>query len=229
MQTIQEAMKNINKDELIRAYIYDHPHEIQDKKQPAGITLQAVWDEMYNTLDKLIEQIRTTDIEKTEDEMIIFGFENSIASTFEDDTFHVVKKDDVLNYKDGDRVEQYAYELRYISETAGFYIADTEYNKHWLISLLESYLYETSFFGYEQEYIEEEVENLKKADKEIKEGHYKTYSMEDLYKEFGIYKDYDEHKEELEHKILRAQNKWFEYAFYKEIKIIQKQLKENPK
>ena len=71
------------------------------------------------------------------------------------------------------------YEFTRQEEIVGFLVSDTEFTQREIYEVLADVLYEASFFGYEQERLEDKIQKLRRAEKAIEEG--KTYPFGSLF------------------------------------------------
>lgn len=98
-------------------------------------------------------------------------------------------------------VSTYAYEFTDRREALGFLVADTKLTQDNLDEVIVSFLFEISFFGYEQEHLEEEKKKLDESIKECEEHPERlvTFSHEDFCKKYGLPIE-EEYPEESERK-----------------------------
>ena len=224
MKIIQEYFKKANKDELIRSYLFKHPITIKsdtdfdsDGTDLPNISMKDTWDFSYRRVEKLINKIISTKIERKDDEEYIFFAHHlaDIVCDFDDICFSLVKKSELLD----ENVETvaYAYELTHLKETAGYFVADTYLTQYEIEELLLDYLYESSFFGYDQEYIDETNESLAKSAKEVEEhkndpSYFKP--IETLFEELDIeLEKRDKMEKELYNKLLKKVAEYNKKAF----------------
>ena len=126
----------------------------------------------------------------------------------------------------------YGYFITPQAEIAGFLIADTPYTQQNIYSLLADVLHEASFFGPNQEYLEEEIKKLEKSEEDVKSGNYYTSEEveQHLKDEFGLEDERDPETEEEEKQRRSASEKEYEYCRMtaaREVEAIRKMLKED--
>ena len=106
-----------------------------------------------------------------------------------------------------DEPEHYACGLTDQAKIMGYLVADTPLTTKNVKTVLAQILFETSFFGYDQEGLPDVIESLKQSEEDIKAG--RTYTMEEVREHLGLPpKESDEEADELESQIIAA-----EYAY----------------
>lgn len=98
----------------------------------------------------------------------------------------------------------YAYELTPASEVLGYLIACTWRTKYYLDNLLVDIMFELSWTGYKQEKLKSEIHKLKKADKEVKKGKGKTFtvsSSKEMFEMFGLDISNEDHFDRKEYQL----------------------------
>lgn len=156
MKTIQQHFIEADVDSLISKYIYTYPIEIKSLDDvKLDKTLKELYESYCNNLKSLVSHIQTCEMQETGDPLIFFAY-HVIGD--DDIDFALVSKSELLD--DSNMVSVYSYEFSPIEETSGFLVADTYLTQLNLDNLLISYLFESSFFGYNQEYLEEERSKL---------------------------------------------------------------------
>ena len=180
MKTIQDYFRKLNKDEIIRYYLSYYPFTlksdeelIDDEGDSCDCLLSDVWKYHYTQLNNLVERIRNLEVKENTEGHIFFV--HHIAGTgLNDLSVSLIKeKEAVEAVKNNEVCDAYAYEFSPIEETAGYYVADTYLTQREIMDVLCDYIDESIFFGYEQEFLEDEksvLENRVKAVKENKDN-----------------------------------------------------------
>jgi len=159
MKTVQQYFRECNVEELIS--LYNNLYPISASLGYTSTCSELINDRNIKLLN-LIDKIQTTELTSIEDEYILFAYfipDNDFLAT----EVACVKQSELHD----DIVLTYSYSLSHISETAGFYIADLDITQSVLDEVLASYLYESTFFGYEQEGIDETLDHLEASSKEL--------------------------------------------------------------
>ena len=157
MKTIQQYFQEIDIDELVELYIYQHPLTFSTISE--DIFKKSIFNEFQEyeqNIRELIETIQNVDVVENKETWIFFAYH--VSNFDEDIDFALVKKSDLLDKEH--ITPSYAYEFDYIKDTAGYYVADTYLTQYNIKLLLISYLFESSFFGFKQEYLDEELTKL---------------------------------------------------------------------
>lgn len=225
MKTVQEYLKEINKEELINYYSYNYPiklHELNNifNDMPVSKTKQYYHDRLSKYIDRLVNlPTKSSDDNNT----YIFLVYNCMG----DDNDHectLICKEELQNISEEEwYTRRYCCMMTEQEEIMGYYIADTELTKYYLYELLAFILYEASWFGFEDERKIEEKEKLGKITEEINEDD--CISAEELEKE--LIEDYHllRPEENIKAKLLKkagyeAMYKYNNYCFIEEVKKI---------
>ena len=165
MKTIQQCFLDSNIDDIISRYVHQYPIEIKnlDEFVDKDLMISEIYNSYIDKIRFLIEKIQKCSIEESDEDWIFFA--HHICNFSDDITFSLVKKSELLD----ETVLSYAYEFSPVSETAGFLVADTYLTQYYLEDLLVDYLFESSFFGYDQEYLETEKFKLEQDAKYLNE------------------------------------------------------------
>ena len=106
-----------------------------------------------------------------------------------------------------DEPEHYTCDLTDHAEVMGYLVADTPLTIDNIETVLAQILFETSFFGYDQEGLPDVIESLKRSEEDIQAG--RTYTAEEVWADLGLPpEEPDKEADELESKIIAA-----EYAY----------------
>ncbi len=191
MKTIQQVLKELDIEEVIDYYFATYPidlfknlgEEWEDK------TVAECKAYKRNKLKAMIERlVSMTPNPNVEKESVLFVsriVDDVVSREFD---VSLVDIDELLETDDVFSISTYAYEFERQEDTLGYYVADTALTQNNLLGVAVSYLYEVSFFGYEQEDLEEERQVLDDAFRDIKEHpeNLITKSLEEVYEELGI-------------------------------------------
>ena len=145
---------------------------------------------------------------------------------FENVDYALVSKKELLESDFDEKIcQSYGFMLSNQEEIMGYLVADTKLTKDNIYGLLVYVLYEASWFGYKNENLEEEKQKLEEATKEIEEGKYSSFTIEDMREELGLFKkEQDEKQEELLKKIFHTIFDFSQYSFKKEARRVKKEL-----
>lgn len=219
MKTVQEYFMTVNADMLINHYLYDHPvnlNDVSDDNQMIG----DVKKHIRTVLKDYIERLRSVDIEKNEDGKEYILFVHKIQSEgVADDSYSLVCLQELR--EEGVEAQTYSYIFDRQAKIMGFKVSDAKYTQKNIIGLLADVMHEASFFGFEQQRLEEELERLEISANEVKEGKAKTYTMEEVWEHLGLEREEkDETADELQRVIWKATMEYDQYQKKKEMQAL---------
>ena len=219
MKTVQEYFRKADADKLINYYLHKHPVKLEDITQDNEKILDAK-NRIRKRLQEYIERLRSMDIEDGEDgkEYILFVHKMQQDGA-EEDTASLVCRQELRDK--GLEAETYSYVFDRQAKIMGFKVSVAAYTQKNLIELLTDVMYEASFFGFEQQHLDEELQKLEFSIKEFEEGTATTYTMEEVWEHFGFEKEErDETADELWHAITRAVVEYNQYQKKKELQAL---------
>ena len=185
MKTVREVLRELDTERLLETYVYDHPipyYELQAMDMPASEIFKR-YKELYR---QFVERLRTMDIQPPEDghQGILF-VSRYLKDYMEENTYELVHADELL--ESSVKCTSYAYEVTPQAQILGFLVADNPFTQANLYDLMSDVLHEASFFGFQQEAMDEELEKLEEAEARAEAG--ETITQEEmeqvLHKEFG--------------------------------------------
>lgn len=230
MQTIQEILRKLDRKELEGAYFYDYGIKLWELNPEDTRTIKELKEKVSGNFQKFVDRLCSMEIKQPEDGKIrILYAHREIYDTVwsADIAADLVYADEVINADDLSKVEHYAYEFTPQEEALGYLVADTKLTQDHLYDVAVSFLNEMSFFGYDQEDMNEKKEELLESVKEAEEHPEKlaSFSTDDLRKEFGFPKDEKYPKEEeIKDKIIKHIGEYNKYCKKTELKKIRKML-----
>ncbi len=209
MKTIQQVIREHDSKSIERAYFYKYPIELDELNGFEDITLGKIKERISKRIQDFIERLRTLEVENRHDEqsvLFVYKAQSDEASLGKEvgllHAGELMQKDDLTD------VQTYAYEFTEQKEALGFFVADTKLTQDNIMDVIVQFLYEISFFGYEQERLDQEKDELEKSIREIEEHpeRLKKLDFDEIRKKYGLHKD-EEYPEEHEKK-----NKFYEAA-----------------
>ncbi len=216
MKTVQETLKTINQDELIGTYFFKYPIDfdylLYSHPECGEMSVNMVKGKFKANRQKTIAKLMSVEITPPEDghQGVLYAH-RVMKDGFDEPETELVTLDELL--EKGPDAQEFAYFYTPQSEIAGFLIADTPYTQQHLISLLADVLHEASFFGPEQEFLEDEIKKLEESRKEVEAGNYYTADevFNHLKEEYGLEDDRDPETDEEEKARNEANLKTNEY------------------
>lgn len=221
MRTVQEILRELDVDKLIDEYLYKDPIDYESfaNKENGSWEINEVRSRCHNRIREFIERLKTLQITPPEDgHTSIFLTYNHIKDGFDEPMFDLIHLDELMG--NAERIEGYAYEFQHQSEIVGYLVAETELTEHYIYELMADVLFEASFFGYEEEHLEEERQSLDKAIKEMEDikagkAEGRMHTIEDL---LGDHFDpEDDTEKDLRQKAYEASHKYSEYSRNREL------------
>lgn len=190
MQTIQEVIKNTDPKAIEDAYFYTYPVKLWEVIKSDDLKIGEFKKRLSKKFQSFLK--RLCDMEVTSNENILFLYKSLLEETIPGKDMGLIHKDELLREEDMSKVCIYAFEFTEQAETLGFLVSDNKFTQNHLMDLIVSFLHEISFFGFEQEYLEEEKTKLEKSFEEYKEET-EIVDVKDFFKEmhekYGIPED----------------------------------------
>lgn len=191
MKTIQQTLKELDIEEVIDYYFATYPIELfKDLDQKwDNKTVAECKEHGRSEIRRLIERLINMEPNPNVSKKSIL-YASKIIS--EGRSHHVVEGlvdvEELLKAEDVSDVESYGYEFEWQEDTLGYYVADTALTQNNLLEIVVSYLFEVSFFGIDQEHIEEEKQLLDEAFKQCEDpSRSRSFNtIEELYEDLGI-------------------------------------------
>lgn len=176
MKTVQETLRGMDRNELVRQFLMEHPSKLTefDKDMTIG---EAIAREK-KIIDNYIERLLTLKTEPNKDKMIFYMYEYFDGSSLNE--YRGLCGIDELKEK-GAASPNYGIEYSKQEEIMGYFVADTEITQYYLMDLMQEILWDTFFFGTEQEHLAAATKELEEA---AKQKTYKSFSsIEEFEKE----------------------------------------------
>lgn len=219
MKTIQEYFKEADADKLINYYLYKHSLKVDDISDE-NKRIVDVKSHVRTVLREYIERLCSMDIETSEDgkEYILFAHKMQ-QDGVEDESYSLVCLQELK--EKGVEAETYSYIFDRQAKIMGFKVSDTAYTQKNLVGLLADVMHEASFFGMEQQHLDEELQKLEASIEEVEAGTMKTYTMDEVWEHLGLEREErDETADELQRAITRAIVEYDQYQKKKELQAL---------
>jgi len=219
MKTVQKYFKEADADQLINYYLYKHPIKLEDISDE-NQKISEVKNHIRTVLKEYIGRLCSMNIEVNEDGKEYILFVHKIQQDgVEEDSCSLVCLQELRDK--GVAAETYSYVFDRQAKIMGVKVSDAAYTQKNLMDLLTDVMHEASFFGFEQQHLEEELQKLESSIKEFEEGTATTYTMEEVWEHFGFEsEERDETADELRHAITRAVVEYNQYQKKKELQAL---------
>jgi len=205
MKTVQEWLNEVDEEALADEYFWENPIDfvmLRNQNRTVAEIRRAAREQFIGYVRKM----RTIAVppRKEGDKTAVFYASKGHRDHKRGIVAELCNIEEVLA---SDEPEHYGCELTDHAEVMGYLVADTPLTTKNIISVLAQILFDTSFFGYDQEGLPDVLESLKRSDEDIEEG--RTYTLEEVREHLGLPpEDPDEEADELESQIIAA-----EYAY----------------
>lgn len=232
MKTVQNYIKELDRDMLIEDYMEHIIIESYELKAVQDYTIRELRDRAKARVEEYIDRLVHMDITPRTDGRVGIVFACEVYENPRWDT-HVsaalVHKDEVIDK--GADANKYGFLLTPQSEIMGYYVADNKYTQDNIYELIVQIMHEASFFGYEQEDLQEVLNKLEKGMEQAEKGECveARTAFKELREELGLpIPEEDEIQDDLRGEILKAIFEYDKYNFQRELLRIKEQLeKEN--
>lgn len=215
MRTVQEILKSMDEEKLINAYLYRFPVNVQDWSNNDE-KIGEVKATIYKRMHKYLERLKKLPILKDDDQGIFF-VHRCIKDDMNGQIFQLIFLNELKEKREA--TQSYGYNFIEQEKIMGYWVAETALTKYYLEDLMVDILYEASFFGFTQEHLQEEKDEL---DRRIAEDDSETISVEDFFAELEEEQGYkfdrqssDEQK--LEMKVIKMAGEYWEHSRKKEL------------
>lgn len=205
MKTIQEHLRTCDRGSVIGIFIDQHILSntavlLSNKDR----TVREIIENSKKRLNDLIDRLIAIEPKDTGERDILM-----VAHSSQDDIrIMLLSEKDIL---EGRRIP-YCYSYLSFAETLGFLVADTYLTQYYLNELIAEYLFEVTWTGYDQEYLEDEIRDIAEAVEESGDTE-KCFTEEEFRKNleesFGFeFEARDPKEEEAWRKLIRSEAKY---------------------
>lgn len=221
MKTFKEILFELDVETLKDYFYHDKYYRASEYENKAqDLTLKQLRQASDKYLDKLLKHLKKLTPKKLPHKKtgVLFGIEHNYEPAMS-----LVYIGDLIEKEI--EAECYAYELVKQEEILSYYVAETDYTKHHIYSLVVDALWEMTFFGIKQEKLDKFMKGLDESIKEADED-YKKYTVIDrkkIKKISGIYRG--EKLIEDKDLINTIENSIYEHKVKKEIAIVMRLLR----
>ncbi len=190
MKTVQQVLREMDAEPMMRAFFEEYPINILDIE---GYDEEVIITDYKNSVEKkfrfFLERLRSMRVEPGDRQGILFVYKSQTdSSMFLGIDVGLIYADELVSIDNLSDVPTYAYEYTEQKEALAFLVADNELTQNHLMDLVVSFLFEMSWFGYEQEGLREEKEKLERIIDDFKEHPERSVptNPDDLLHESGL-------------------------------------------
>ncbi len=230
MKTVQQHLRELDTDRLLREYLFEHPIEYG---LPAfrGLSVSQIEARFAERLRSFVEHLKGLGIKDSPDGStgIIFACRRMDWLGTGQTDYSLVYEEEAL--RDGLKAPTYAYDFSEQAEIMGFLVADNEFTQRNIYGLMADVLYEASFFGFNEEFRDEALRDISRTIKNLDKG--KTIPSSGLRIMIQTCNYTEPEEEDSEERMLRndaemAVMKYNEYCRDKELETIVLLLRQSP-
>lgn len=192
LPTIQDVIRGLDIDSIENAYYYEHPIQIHELIDLDDITIGDYKNAISRRFHCFVERLCDMEIKNDSGKQgVLFVFKSQTESSILETDVGLIHVDELMESEDLADVSTYAYEFIEQAEALSFLVSDAKLTQDNLMDVVVSFLFEVSFFGFEQEDLAENLESLHISIEEIKEHpeNLVSYSSEEFRKRFGLPKE----------------------------------------
>ena len=223
MKTIQEVIRGMNPDEIERAYFFRHPVKYDELRE--DLSDKTVWDLRKRRRERFlgfVDSLMSITPKPFDGKQGILFLTKTDRK---DERFDLclIQQDELLtaDVLDHENVPSYAYEITPREDAMSYLVADNKLTQAHLMTVVIEFLWEISFFGYDEEDVRKEAEELRKSIEEAEtlEAQPVDDFFEEMEKECGWTKEevYPREKE-LKNAICAANTAYYDYC--REIELV---------
>ncbi|MBE6069889.1 MAG: hypothetical protein E7211_19675 [Clostridium lundense] len=202
MKTVQEWLNEVDEESLADTYFVEFPIDflmLSDQNHTVAEIRRAAREQLIDYVRKL----RTIAVppHKEGEKTAVFYASKGHRNHERGIVAEMCYVEEVLA---SDEPEHYACGLTDQAKVMGYLVADTPLTTKNILTVLAQILFETSFFGYNQEGLSDVIESLKQSEEDINAD--RTYTMEEVREHLGLPpKEPDEEADELASRIIEAE------------------------
>ena len=179
MKTVQETLREMDKEELMRQFFYEHPSKLDNFDD--DLTIAQAKERANKVIEKYIERLETMEVKPNDRQMILYMYE--YLGSYKLNQYRGLSTVADLQEK-GVEAPNYGIEYTSQEEIMGYWVADTEMTQYYHNDLMIEILWDASFFGVKQEKLPEAIKELEEANKEIDEGLEESFNSYEEFEDF---------------------------------------------
>ncbi len=221
MKTIQQIIKEFNSKDIEKAYFSKWPVELHKIKNDE-ITISEKKGQITAKFQAFLDDLKNHNIDTKTEAAVLFVTKDIWNETDLIRT-ELCNIDELLEADDIGEVQTCDYEYISWNKALGFFVADTKLTQTYLMDVVLDFLYELSFWGYDELAQINAKEELEKSIEEFKNPENCISSIKDLYEDLDI-EDDEEYPEErkYEEAYIKANSEYVRYCMNQELIKIKK-------
>ena len=234
MQTIQQVIKDMDPKLIEKEYLRIHPIEIPEENSLDDVTIGEIKNNASDQLQTFIDKI--SNIKQADDadvEYVLFVHKSVDDYNFTELVVSLVDMEDLECIDDMCLVTRCGYCLTDWAEAASFLVADNKLTQDNLITLVVEFIYELTWFGFNEEDMKqkrnelEELAELAEAERDAMFNNFDERSVsKDDENELG--EEEDPNEERLLANYCKVRRDLEDYSWCNELEQILKNANETP-
>lgn len=201
MKTVQKWLSEIDEEVLADRYFAEYPIDfvmLHDQNRTVSEIRRAARERFI----EYVRKMRVVPIHQREEKTAVFYASKGHRDHKRCVITEMCIMEEVLSSHEP---EHYSCMLTDHAEVIGYFIADTPLTQNNIEIVLAHILFETSFWGYNQEDLPDVIKTLRRSEEDMKKG--RTYTMEEMREHLDLPPmEPDEEAEALERDIITAEH-----------------------
>ena len=231
MKTIQQILKETDHKSIEAAYFYEHSINLWEVKNYDDTTIGEFNSHISSRFQGFLDRLCMMDVEMDHEKQgILFVYKSQTDDVMLGEAVGLVFADELMETDDLSELPKYTYEFNAQKEALSFLVSDNKLTQDNIMDVIIDFLYEMSFFGYEQERLDEEITKLEKSIKESEEHPERLvrFDHEQFCKKHGIpIKEVYPEEDEKKSKFYEAGMEYTRYCIVIELQRIKDSLKKS--
>lgn len=164
MKTIQQLLCKLNARDIRKAYFQKYPIHLNEVNGFDEMTIGDFKKRVNRKFREFLQRVRNVQVtEKPEKQGVLFLSDTMFCHDDSEWELGLVFVDDLLKSDDPYTIPLYSIILIEWKDVLGYYVADVSTTQDNLMELVVQFLYEISWFGYQEESIVKEKKALQKG------------------------------------------------------------------
>ncbi|MBQ9478751.1 MAG: hypothetical protein IJU71_04275, partial [Selenomonadaceae bacterium] len=188
LKTVQQHLRELDRERLIDAYLYRVRHDILDYYRDGESkghykTIRQKREDSREFYGAYLDRLRRLKITPPTNGKhgLLYAYKriSDLSECKPEACFPYVKLEDLI--EQGEDATNYAYDFDPQSEIMGYLVSDDEYTQQNIYELMVDVMYEASWFGFADEDKENFVDDLADQINQLEEGTLETCPVDDIF------------------------------------------------
>lgn len=189
MKTIQEVIRELDPHDIEMAYFFEYPIELWKIRNHSDLAIDEYRRQASARFQQFLQYLKDLELGPNEKEQgILFVskvFDNGFAGKLD---VNLIYQDELLKAHELSEVKTYAYNLEDREKALSYFVADNKLTQDNLMNLVVTFLFEISFFGYDEKDVQKARDDLDRSIREVEEHpeQLKEWDTEECRKKFDL-------------------------------------------